>query len=125
MTSSDAMVESPAPELYMADNKPPDDGLPHSGFSPELTHDIGVALGDSMRSSEPSVANAKLQALTNRVCAEAKALGLPPEKMLIEIKRLFERIPLSSVPHTERRQRTFERFISGCIESYFGAEEPD
>ncbi|MEO8620163.1 MAG: hypothetical protein ABI625_03785 [bacterium] len=108
----------------MADNKPPDDGLPHSGFSPELTRDIGLALSDYLRSSEPA-ANAELQTLTNRVCAEAKALGLPPEKMLIEIKRLFERLPSHDVPHTERRQKTFERFITGCIESYFGADEPD
>jgi hypothetical protein len=108
----------------MADNKPPDDGPPHSGFSPELTHDIGVALSDYLRTSEPA-ASAVLQSLTNRVCTEAKALGLPPEKMLIEIKRLFERHPLADVPLSERRQKTFERFVSGCIKSYFGADEPE
>jgi hypothetical protein len=106
----------------MANDELTDEGPPQSRFSRELTRDIAQALGDYLRTYGPE-ADQTLQALTNRVCAEAKLLGLPPEKMLIEIKQLFERLPLPDLPHSERRRQTFERFISGCIESYFSADE--
>ena len=69
-------------------------------------------------------AEAKLRMLTNRVCAEAHALSFPPEKMLIAIKQLFERAPLSDVIHRDSRRRAFERFVSGCIKTYFAADTP-
>jgi hypothetical protein len=106
----------------MANDEPTDEGLPQSRFSPELTRAIAQALGDYLR-TYGSGSDQTLQELTNRVCTEAKLLGLPPEKMLIEIKQLFEGLPLPELPHSERRRQTFERFISGCIESYFSADE--
>ena len=106
----------------MVMHEPTDDGPSPSVFSPELTRDMARALSDYLLSNEPE-ADAALRALTARVCAEAKGLGLPPEKMLIAIKHLFERMSLAELPHSERRRHTFEHFISGCIESYFNADD--
>ena len=92
-----------------------------SPFSLELTRDIAGALSDYLL-TDGSGADATLRALTNRVCAEAKVLGLPPEKMLIAIKQLFERISLHDLPHSDRRRQAFQTFVSGCIESYFNAD---
>ncbi len=95
---------------------------PHlSPFSVELTRDVAGALSDYLLPGR-SGAGSPLRALTNRVCAEAKVLGLPPEKMLIAIKQLFERISLRDLPHSDRRRQAFETFVSGCIESYFNMD---
>ena len=88
------------------------------GFSPQLTGDVAQALNVFLLSNGPE-ADAQLRDLTNRVCAEAHELGLPPEKMLIAIKQLFERAPLPDFAHSESRRYAFERFISGCIKAYF------
>ena len=96
-------------------DQPGDDSAP---FSPELTRDVAAALHAYLL-SYGTEGDEALRQLTNRVCREAHALGLPPEKMLIALKYLFERTPLPDVRHSERRLRAFEKFISGCIKSYF------
>jgi hypothetical protein len=93
------------------------------GFSPELAREVATALSDYLLSNDVD-AEVKLRVLTNRVCAEAHALGLPPEKMLIAIKQLFERAPVSHAIHMDTRRRAFERFLSGCIKTYFETDQP-
>ena len=90
------------------------------GFSPQLTREVAQALNEYLLSNGPE-ADAQLGVLTNRVCVEAHELGLPPEKMLIAIKQLFERAPLPDIGHSDSRRYAFERFISGCIKAYFEA----
>lgn len=106
----------------MVTHEPAGDGAQHFGFSPELQRDIAQALGHRLLSRDAE-ADATLRELTNRVCAEARLLGLPPEKMLIEVKHLFQQHPISEQPQSEQRRQLFERFISGCIKSYFGADD--
>ena len=106
----------------MVTHEPVGDGVHRSRFSPELHRDISEALAHRLTSRDAD-ADAALHALTNRVCAEARVLGLPPEKMLIEIKHLFQQHPISEQPPAEQRRQLFERFISGCIKSYFGTDE--
>jgi hypothetical protein len=96
-------------------------GSSPEGFSPQLTRDVAQALNEYLLSNGPE-ADARLRDLTNRVCAEAHELGLPPEKMLIAIKQLFERAPLPDIVHLDSRRFAFERFISGCIKAYFEAQ---
>lgn len=98
-------------------------GTAPDGFSPELTRDVASALNEYLL-SHGADADGQLRELTNRVCTEAHELGLPPEKMLIAIKHLFERAPLTDVVHTDSRRQAFERFISGCIKAYFEAAPP-
>ena len=106
----------------MVIHEPAGDGAHHSRFSPELHHDIAEALGHRLLCRD-AAADAALRELTNRVCAEARVLGLPPERMLIEVKHLFAQHPISEQPQSEQRRQLFERFISGCIKSYFAAGE--
>ena len=106
----------------MVNNNPAGNGPHHGAFSAELADDIAAALAGSL-SASGGTQDAALDALAHRVCAEAKVLAFPPEKMLIAIKHLFERISLPELPHSDRRRQTFEKFISGCIESYFNADE--
>ena len=101
----------------MVTNQPSGHEPFHGAFSAELTHDIAAALTDSLSGSSP-MHDATLHVLAHRVCAEARELALPPEKMLIAIKQLFERLPAPSVRLEERRM-VFERFISCCIDDYF------
>jgi len=68
-------------------------------------------------------ADVKLRALTNRVCAEAHALAFfRRRRCSLRSSKLFERAPLSDVIHTDSRRRAFERFVSGCIKTYFDAD---
>lgn len=90
---------------------------PHGELSAELLSDIAVAFAHSM-SANGAAQDAALRALAHRVCDEARHLALPPEKMLIAIKHLFERLPPTSA-HSEQQRRVFDRFISSCIDDYF------
>jgi hypothetical protein len=93
---------------------------PPDGFSPELTREVTSALNEYLLSRDVE-ADEQLRDLTNRVCSEAHELGLPPEKMLIAIKHLFERAPLADVVHSDSRRLAFDKFVSGCIKAYFDA----
>ena len=104
----------------MVTNEPAGNGPPHGAFSDELASDIAAALADPMSASGPAL-DAALHSLAHRVCVEARQLALSPEKMLIAIKHLFERLPPPSL-HIEQRRLMFERFISSCIDDYFRAE---
>ncbi len=101
----------------MVTNQPSGHDPHHGAFSAELTRDIAAALMDSL-SATGAMHDATLHVLAHRVCAEARALTLPPEKMLIAIKQLFEQLPAPSLRLDERR-KVFERFISSCIDDYF------
>ena len=89
------------------------------GFSPQLTCDVAQALNEYLLSKGPA-ADAQQRDIAIRVCAEAHALGLPPEKMLIAIKQLFERA-MADVTNSDSRRHAYERFISACIRAYFDA----
>ena len=101
----------------MVTNQPAGDGPQHSAFSAELASDIAGVFAETVSASGPAL-DAALHALAHRVCAEARQLDLPPEKMLIAIKHLIERLPPNAV-HIEQRRMVFERFISSCIDDYF------
>ena len=101
----------------MVTNHPAGNGPYHSAFSAELTSDIAAALGDSLSAGGP-LQDATLRALAHRVCAEARELALPPEKMLIAVKQLVERLPPQTI-HVDQRRIVFERFISSCIDDFF------
>lgn len=102
----------------MVTNQPVGEGPSHGVFSVGLASDISEVLGHSLLVSGPGQ-HAVLHALAHRVCAEARELALPPEKMLIAIKHLFERMPQAPGAHSEQRRLMFERFISNCIDDYF------
>ncbi|CAN5904193.1 hypothetical protein BH11GEM1_BH11GEM1_29170 [soil metagenome] len=101
----------------MGTNHPSGNSQPNGAFSAELLSDIAVALADCL-SASGAVQDAALRPLAHRVCIEARHLALPPEKMLIAVKHLFERLPPTPAPFEHRRQ-VFERFISTCIDDYF------
>ena len=101
----------------MVNNNPAGNGPHHGAFSAELADDIAAALARSL-SASGGTQDAALDALAHRVCAEAKVLAFPPEKMLIAIKHLFEQLPPTAV-HAEQRHLVFARFISSCIDDYF------
>jgi hypothetical protein len=60
------------------------------GFSAELTREVGKALG-ALLASPGEQTQERLRLATQRVCTEAHQMSLPPEQMVIALKRLFER----------------------------------
>jgi hypothetical protein len=94
-----------------------------SPFSAELRSEVSAAIEDYRQHRGPE-SEARLRAVTERVCAEAHALDLPPEKMLIAIKKFYAILPYSNTTGDWERREAFDRFVSGCIEAYFGGQSP-
>jgi hypothetical protein len=99
---------------------PADEGL--GGFSADLTREVGKALG-ALLSSPGDETQERLRVATQRVCTEAHQMSLPPEQMVIALKRLFERVPLAGAFDPERRRAAYEQFVAGCIAAYYDADD--
>jgi hypothetical protein len=50
-------------------------------------------------------------------------MALPPEQMVIALKRLFERVPLAGAFDPDRRRAAYEQFVAGCIAAYYDADD--
>jgi hypothetical protein len=92
------------------------------GFSAELTREVGKALG-ALLASPGDQSQERLRLATQRVCTEAHQLSLPPEQMVIALKRLFERVPIAGAIDPERRRAAYEQFVAGCISAYYEADD--
>jgi hypothetical protein len=97
-----------------------DEGL--GGFSSELTREVGKALS-ALLASPGEETQERLRLATQRVCTEAHQMALPPEQMVIALKRLFERIPLAGAFDPDRRRAAYEQFVAGCIAAYYDADD--
>ncbi len=98
-----------------------DDGI--CEFSFDLRLEISRALSSYLTHGESS--RGRLVKATQRVCTEAHALTLSPEQVVAQLKRLFERLPLSSDGDLERRRAAWEEFAQGCISAYFNAGDDE
>ena len=47
------------------------------------------------------------------------------EAVVAQLKRLFERLPLSSDADLERRRAAWEEFAQGCISAYYNAGDDE
>jgi NAD(P)H-dependent FMN reductase len=101
-------------------NESADEGL--GGFSAELTREVGKALG-ALLTSPGDETQERLRQATRRVCTEAHQMALPPEQMVIALKRLFDRVPLAGAIDPDRRRAAYEQFVAGCIAAYYDADD--
>ena len=92
---------------------------PMPDFSPQLRDDVERAI-EAYLSQGPGAAGAQMRETGEHVCAEAKAIDLPAEKMIVLMHRILEQVPRTS-GDVLRRQAAYETLITACIKSYFGA----
>ena len=60
-----------------------------------------------------------LRAALERICAEAHAAELGPERMLVAVKEAWLRIPVFDRADVERSRMAWERVVGYCIEAYY------
>ncbi len=60
-----------------------------------------------------------INAAMARICTEAHARHLPPEKMLILVKAAFHDLEIPRLVDEERRQNALEAAVAACIKAYF------
>jgi hypothetical protein len=95
------------------------DGETGSPFSNELRSDVTTALANYFYHCDAE-SEARLVAVTNRVCAEARLLDVPRASMLLALNAFYAGTsPFAAGAFTNRD--AFNLSISGCIEAYFGA----
>jgi len=98
---------SPPAGIEMVTHDP--SGCGPDGFSPELAHEVATALNDYLQSYGADAGREATRVDQTAYAPEAHALAFPPEKMLIAIKQLFERAPLSGRhPHGQSAARVRE-----------------
>jgi hypothetical protein len=87
-------------------------------FSDDALAALQQALERSLASREDG--DAFLRPAVERLCMEGRGLQLPPEKMIVAVKAAWEGLAVRPADE-ERKRRAYERMLSLCLDSYFGA----
>lgn|SRR5437763_13209653 len=61
-----------------------------------------------------------LRLAIERLCSEAHAEKLGPERMLVAVKAAWARVPTIEHADAERARIAFERLVGYCIDVYYG-----
>ena len=88
-------------------------------FSDALRRELIASLGHVAPAS-PKERRAAWKPLLDRVCAETRASGQPPEEMIVELKRLLTLSPITG--RREVMRDFFAEFITLCIDGCFGGD---
>jgi len=92
--------------------------LPESPFSSGATEQLWLALvlyvgpWDEAR-------HEVLQAALTRLCNEAHAANVGPERLLVVVKAAWAHVPGIVKIEREQAKRTFERVFDTCVETYY------
>jgi hypothetical protein len=97
---------------------------PMQQFSPELERELTLAMRGYAVTLGATSEAMRLQTAMQRVCTEARQLSMPPERMVVELKRLYHGIAAKDVRMREQLRDAYDRLLSGCIRSYFAASAP-
>ena len=91
--------------------------------SPEFSTAAVEQLGDALRAylwSPDERRRDGLREALERLCAEAHAAHLGPERMLVAVKAVWARMPgIEQIDH-ERARLALESVVGHCIEAYYG-----
>lgn len=92
-------------------------------FSDSAIHQLNHALRSYLTSFEEA-RHEPLRLAVERLCSEAHAAHLGPERMLVAVKAAWARVPGIERVDVERAQVALERVVGHCIEAYYGAAKP-
>jgi hypothetical protein len=71
-------------------------------------------------SSWDQVRHETLRLALDRMCTEAHAAKLGPERMLVTVKAAWARVPGIEHVDAQRARVALERVVGHCIEAYYG-----
>lgn len=91
---------------------------PRPEFSPAAVDQLNRAL-QAYVSSRDEVRHETLRLALKRLCVEAHAARLGPERMLVAVKAVWARVPGIEHLEVERAQVTLDRVVGQCIEAYY------
>jgi len=98
---------------------------PMQQFSPDLERELSQAMRGYAVTLGATTEAIRLQTAMQRVCTEARQLSMPPERMVVELKRLYHGIAAQDARMQEQLRDAYDRLLSGCIQSYFAASSPE
>ena|SRR5215212_3189085 len=97
---------------------------PAPASAPEFSDAAIEQLNRALRlyvSSWDEVRHETLRLALERLCTEAHAAELGPERMLVAVKAAWARVPGIEQVDVERARIAFERVVGHCIEAYYSA----
>ena len=92
---------------------------PDPEFSPAAEEQLDRAL-QLYVSSWDDVRHETLRLALERVCTEAHAANLGPERMLVSVKAAWARVPGIEQVDVQRARVALQRVVGHCIEAYYG-----
>jgi len=98
--------------------------VPVSASESEFSHAAIEQLNRALQlyvSSWDEVRHETLRMALERLCTEAHAAELGPERMLVAVKAAWARVPGIERVDVERARIAFERVVGHCIEAYYSA----
>ena len=97
---------------------------PQAHFTDEALEQLNVALRGYLASWEDARQD-QLRTALARLCTEAHAAGMGPERMLVAVKVAWAHVPGVAQMDVDRAQVAFSRIVEHCIEAYYGgAHQP-
>jgi hypothetical protein len=100
--------------------------LARAESSPEFSAAAIEQLSDALRAYLWSGADTRrddLRLALERLCAEAHAAKLGPERMLVAVKSVWAGLPGIEQIDVDRARVALESVIGHCIEAYYGASD--
>jgi hypothetical protein len=95
-----------------------------SEFSAAAVQQLSDALRAYLWPSDDTRRDGLLVAL-ERLCAEAHAAKLGPERMLVAVKAVWARLPGIEQVDVDRARVALEGVVGHCIEAYYGARRAE
>ena len=65
---------------------------------------------------------ARLQDAADAVCRHAKRAGMPPEALVIALKRAYDTVGSAQPKGGEHLRKAYDRLLSGCLHVYFDTQ---
>jgi hypothetical protein len=100
------------------------ESAPQPHFSDGALEHLNITLRRYLASWEEPRQD-QLRAALARLCTEAHAAGMGPERMLVAVKLAWAHVPGIAEMDVDRAQLAFSRIVEHCIEAYYdGTPEP-
>ena len=88
----------------------------------ELAQETVDAVRDALEhfARDPAIPSSDLRSALQELAREARLLGMPPEQLLILLKRVWQALPdVANAPDYSEQTRVLQAVVTMCIHVYF------
>jgi hypothetical protein len=92
--------------------------MPHNELAQEAVDALRCALEEYAR--HPAESAPELRAALHELAREARLLAMPPEELLLLLKRTWRELPdVMNAPDQTSQTRVLQNVVTMCIKEYF------